>query len=274
MTQAERVAHFMRRDVLERVHDPGFGFRRSIFKITARHQKVKRECGFGQFAVGVGAKLARITEQARANGPRWIFCDSAAVKARDFLVHLDVSIENFASAWIGFARAARAEWNVVTRHPTNRGEASRRGVELSAVFLLFDDNRILVANFLERFIPLKNAVRHRFAVRGRDVLVEPIRDGLFRLAQHARRGVRVFFLKPPAIDETGLLFALVGIGEIVNVGREVSNTSIGHARTHGLGQLRETVIKTHEQRAHIWQRGRIAWWRRRIRRGGRKRYAI
>jgi hypothetical protein len=96
--------------------------------------------------------------------------------------------------------------------------------------LLSDDDCIPEADFLERLVPLKNAVGNRFAIFFGDVFVDPVGDRLLRLGQG---GGGIFLFQSPAIDQVRLGFD----GEIVGVidarGDKMADTLVGDAGSSG-----------------------------------------
>src|SRR5205085_5212013 len=140
--------------------------------------------------------------------------------ARRQTLDADVGVEDLAAARIDVARADRAERRRRVRHPADRGAAEVERVEVGALRLHLDPDRVLEADLLERLVPLEHAGRDRRAVLDRDRPVEPEDDRLDGLGE---RRVRVLLLEPPAIDEALARRALPVVAAVAAAALDVAD---------------------------------------------------
>ena len=199
--------------------------------------------------------------------------DETARTAPEHIAHRNVGVQNFTGAWIAVIRAT-CKTHIGTDEPANGGVTRIQVVPISILRLLPGLHRVLEANLFERLVPLQDASGDGSPVLQRNVLVEPIHDGLFGLGH---RGCWVFLLQTPAVHVMQARVRFKVVGQVRDKVKKVAQARVGFAWRHGhFGKLAEAVDKAHKEAAWVghgagrWRHGHRAWHqgRRRNARGG------
>ena len=189
VAQAQRVAGLVHHHVLDVRGDEALDVRAVRRELAARLEQRQAEHRFAGGAVAVlavGAVGRRQHRRRAAGRGRHGLGAQVAHRAHVHRVDADVGVEDLAGARVDHRHADRAERRLRHRLPAHRRMPDVGGVEVGVVGLDLDLQRILVADALERLVPLQDAGAHRLAVGERNVAVQPEHDRLLRLRQRAR----------------------------------------------------------------------------------------
>src|SRR6516162_5517793 len=126
-----------------------------------------------------------------------VFVDLPPEKARHPRIEPYVRVVNFSGERIHAGRSFRESGVGIAGEPPQRAVPHVRRIPIGVIRLLFDLDRILESNALERFVPQQDAFADGIAVFNRYGVFHPEHDGLLR-----RREWRgwILLLQPPAVD--------------------------------------------------------------------------
>ena len=193
--QAQRMPHLVHDGVLDDGLHEGFGLGAVRGQVAAGFQQVERKAHFGRGLgrVLAGGKAPRRPE--RRHRPGRALCRGTLLAAQprvlhheppraacEHVAHADVSVQDLARAGVG-VRRADGKAHVGAEEPADRRMPAIHAVPGGIVGLLPHDDGVLEAQTFERLVPLQHAGLHGTAVAQRDVLVEPVDDGLPGLRQ-------------------------------------------------------------------------------------------
>ena len=206
VSQAQCVAHLMGDGVFDVGLRQRLGLGAVGFNLTTRLQQVQRKtqlaacfvCVHTRLIMGVApqrsARLRRLGKgrhQAALGGHE-------TRAARKAFRHTNVGIQNLTGSRVSMRRPERAA-GVQSGVPTNGSVPRVHGVEAVVICLLLHDDGVFKADALKGLVPFQDAGLNRPAVTLRNVLVQPVGDGLDGLGQS---GSRIFLLKTPTFDVT------------------------------------------------------------------------
>ena len=168
-----------------------------------------------------------------------------ALQRHDVVVHLHVGVEDLTGA-----RIDNAWTNGVLhrrRQPAHHRYARIFATEFRIVRRIFGDNSVTESRFLERPLPLFDALLHPRLCPQRRRRIHIVCDRLHRLADG---GVRILLFKPPAVDEHTIRYALLTGSEILRRSAEPDHAFVPEPRLHWhIGQLDDRKVVELSRRA-------------------------